>query len=299
MRIGLSTGYTETFWGDWFTAKQIGGSERIVVRLGEELARAGHSVTTRLPYEGDEFTRAGVRYAPLSAGRSTFDLIFAFDDFAVRDVGRTVLVACRSDPPRHTAFDEMIFLSQHHARLMGHPDRPSVGGGVDLADYGDKKRLPQRVICTSSPDRCPLASRIGADFDFRHSYRPVGGVGKELDRAALIDLQRTAMVHIYPLDPVRPSDFFSMSVLESLAAGTPVVVSDADSMPELWSDVTLMLSRPIRLAEWHEAVEWLLTDKRKWKRMSEAGKKKAADLTWEKQASRYLAIAMDRKAEAA
>lgn len=111
----------------------------------------------------------------------------------------------------------------------------------------------------------------------------------ELERAALVELQRTAQVLIYPLDPIRPSDFFSMAVLESMAAGTPVIVSDADSMPELWADAALVLPRPIRIGEWVVAVEEMFG---KFAHYSALGRKKAADLTWDKQAQRYLAIAL-------
>jgi hypothetical protein len=150
-------------------------------------------------------------------------LLFCADDFDRKDeADRTVLVACRSDPPPRTDFDEMVFLSRTHAELMGHPTRPFVGGGVDLADYrAPLPRVPRRVICTSSPDRCAQASAIGAAFDFVHTYRPVGGVGHEYTRDELVRIQQTAMVQIYPLDPRRPSDMYSMSVLEAMAAGTP------------------------------------------------------------------------------
>ena len=188
----------------------------------------------------------------------------------------------------------MIFLSAHHAALMGHPGAPFVGGGVELADYEDPcKRIRRRVICTSSADRCPAASAIGEGFDFVHTYRPVGGVGQELDRAALIRVQQSAMVHIYPLDPVRPSDFFSMAVLESHAAGTPVIASDADSMPEMWGDSAWIIPRPIRLAEWHEATAELLLNRPLWRKFSELGRRKAQNFTWDLQAARYLTIAME------
>lgn len=175
---------------------------------------------------------------------------------------------------------------------MGHPSRPYVGGGVDLADYASPlRRIPSRVICTSSPDRCPAASVIGSAFDFVHTYRPVGGVGHEYTREEIIDLQKTARVQIYPLDPRRPSDFFSMSVLEALAAGTPVVLSDADAMPELWGDAAIVLPRPIDLGSWYETTDRLLTDRALWKEMSERGRRKAEAFTWDRQALRLLALA--------
>jgi glycosyltransferase involved in cell wall biosynthesis len=79
-----------------------------------------------------------------------------------------------------------------------------------------------------------------------------------------------------------------MAVLEAMAAGTPVIVSDADAMKELWSDYALILPCPIRMSEWHMAVEDLLADPVRWAQMSERGLLKASDLTWDRQATRYL-----------
>lgn len=294
MRVGWESGYYEMYWGDWLTARQLGGSERIVVRVAEELAAQGHSVSVRLPYDTDERVRNGVRWRGLHSGAEQFDILFLADCFDRRDNGvRTCLVANRSDPPPHKDFDQRIYLSRTHAELMGDPSAPYVGGGVGLADYAvPKPRIPRRVICTSSPDRCPQASPIGRSFDFRHTYKPVGNVGHEYTREEVIDLQRTAQVHIYPLDPRRPSDFFSMSVLESLCAGTPVIVSDADSMRELWSDAALVLPRPIDLGEWYATVEQLLSRPKWWAKWSALGQAKAKEYEWPKQAQRYLALAL-------
>lgn len=296
MRIGWSTGYREGYWGHWpFEGAQMGGSERIVVEMSREFARQGHEVVVRLPYAlPAERLWEGVYWVGSEHSKFTADVLLCADDFARKDRGgRVVLVACRSDPPPSVDFDELVFLSRTHADLLGHAGRPYVGGGVDLRDYRNPlPRLPGRVISTSSPDRCPLASAIGASFDFVHTYRPVGGVGHEYDRADVLLLQRTAMAHIYPLDPLRPSDFFSMSVLESLAAGTPVIVSDADAMAELWADAAAVLARPIDLGTWTEVTERVLTDRDLWRALSARGKRKAREYTWEKQARRLLDIAV-------
>ncbi len=292
-KIGISTGYREIFWGDWFTATQLGGSENLALQLARQFALLGHDTTLRLPYDRDEFSWENVRVVGQSAVAQRYDYLFAFDDYAPADVGRTLLVACRSDPPVHTKFDEMVFLSAQMAAYLGHPGRPHIGGGVDLDAYAEERdRYPRRVICCSSPDRCPRAAVIGRDFDFVHSYKPVPGYDTvQLARNELVALQQTAQVMVYPLEPSRPSDFFSMSVLECLAAGTPVVVSDADSMAELWSDAAIVLPNPVRLSQWSKEVEWLLGDRVRWQHYSDLGRKKAADYTWTRQAARYLAIA--------
>lgn len=294
MNVGFSTGYLEGYWGEWPWTRMYGGSERICVEVATALADQGHHVTVRLPYQMRSRVWRRTRWIGLDSAPERYDVLFCLDDFQQRDRGdREALVACRSDPPVHTDFDQLIFLSRTHARLMGHDGRPSVGGGVSMADYRTPQtRLLRRVICTSSPDRCPAARTIGQTFDFVHSYKPVRGYDTvELDRAGLIDLQQTAKVLIYPLDPSRPSDFFSMAVLEAMAAGTPVVVSDADSMPELWADAALVLPRPIDYGMWYATVEDLLSDPIHWRIQSRLGKAKAADHDWSLVAPRYLEAA--------
>lgn len=297
LKIGWSSGYTEAYWGDWFAATQLGGSERIVVEVACAQAAAGHEVSVRLPYaQQGEVSRRGVRWIGLDAPSEQYDVLFCADDHARRDRGgQTILVCNRSDPPPTTDFDALCFLSQHHARFAGHAGSPSVGGGVDLADYLEEvPRLPNRVICTSSPDRCPRARQIGKGFDFQHAYKPVQGFQTTLyERSGLIHLQQSAQVLIYPLEPSRPSDFFSMAVLESMAAGTPVVVSDADSQPEMWSESAIVLPNPVRLSEWNMAVEELLVNRELWHKFQSLGRMRAADLTWTRQAERYLAVALE------
>ena len=296
MRIGLSCGWLENYWGDWFTAKQYGGSEHIAIELAAELAAQGHEVTVRFPYEHGEMVARGVRWIPLSAESQRYDLLFCFDDFARRDHGeRVALVACRSDPPPEQNFDQMIFLSRHHARLMGYPECPSVGGGLNLRDYRHAlRRAPGLVICTTSPDRCRAAFDIGACFcKFVFSYKPVPGLPptKPVTREELVRLQKRAQALIYPLDPRRPSDFFSMAVLESMAAGTPVIVSAADSMPDLWAEAALTIPLPVRISKWVETVEDLLARKTLWSRYSALGRALAQRYDWSAVARRYLAAA--------
>ena len=168
---------------------------------------------------------------------------------------------------------------------------------MNLKEYErNLKRTPGLVISTSSPDRCPAVFDIGSSFPgFVATYRPVPGMRPtvEMDRAAVVELQQRARAHVYPLDPRRPSDFFSMSVLESLAAGTPVIVSDADAMSELWGDCAVMLPRPIRLGQWVEAVDELLHNKVMWNRYSVLGKRRAAQYDWGSVARRYLQAALE------
>jgi len=179
MKIVVSTGYEElgNYWGSWFTAKQIGGSERIVLELSRELAALGHSVTLRLPYHSEPFGWSGVQVVGYDHGAIHADLAFCFDQYGrFDDAPNRVLVACRSDRPRHSDFSKLVFLSKTHARHCGFPDSPTVGGGVRLSDYKEvRRRQPGRVICTSSPDRCAAAFSIGAQFRIRLHLQACSG----------------------------------------------------------------------------------------------------------------------------
>lgn len=150
------------------------------------------------------------------------------------------------------------------------------------------RRVPRRVIYTSSPDRGGHhAEIVGRGFDFVATYRG----RNELGRRELRELQQTAMVQAHPCDPVRPSEFFCMSILEAMAAGTPCVVSDADCLPEVWGDTAVVLPRPVDYAEWSEVLEWLIDDEPEWRRMSEAGRRKAAGYDWPIVAAKYMEVA--------
>lgn len=291
MRVGFATGYHEAYWGDWFTARHLGGSERIVVEVAKALAVDGHEVFVRLPYPSAAVLRDGVAWVGRDYPVLDLDLAFHFDNHEERDhAALAALVVCRSDPPPRRDFDVRIYLSRHHARFCEDPDGLSVGGGVDLRDYSQAlPRIPRRVLCSASPDRVPLAGAIGQAFDFVHTYKPVPGYATtEVGREELVAHQKQARVAIFPYDPVRESDFFSMFCLESLAAGTPLVMSDGVSHVEWWGESATVLPRPIDVAGWYEAVQALMTDRGRWRHYSRLGRMRAADFDWPLVARRYM-----------
>ena len=292
MKIGFTTGYRENFWRWPWGGRMYGGSEHMVVELATTMAGQGHDVSVRLPYPlPQERIWRGVRWLGSESPSLTYERLFSFDDFDMRDWGqRVILVACRSDPPPTLRlFDRAIFLSKTHARLMGHPEALAIGGGVDTREYDQQlQRTPRLVIYTSSPDRGGAhAGVIGGEFNFVATYRGAN----ELERPALVDLQKRAKALIHPCDPLRPSEFFCMAVLEALAAGTPCVISDADALPELWGEVAIVLPRPIRYTQWLETVSGLITDKPRWEKISRASRDFAKRYDWRQVTRRYLEAA--------
>jgi len=61
---------------------------------------------------------------------------------------------------------------------------------------------------------------------------------------------------VYPCDPVQPTEGFSMTCLEGIAAGCQVITSNADALGELWTDApgTVVLPLPIEDGVWIETI---------------------------------------------
>ena len=82
---------------------------------------------------------------------------------------------------------------------------------------------------------------------------------------------------------------FGLPPLEAMACGTPVVVSDAASLPEVVGEAGLTVP-PEDVDRLAEALAQLVTDEQQRARLREAGLARAATFTWERAAERMLAV---------
>ena len=112
-------------------------------------------------------------------------------------------------------------------------------------------------------------------------------------------LQMESGAMVYPCDPVAPTEGFSISVLEGLSAGIPVVTTSADALFELWKDVTLQLHLPIQDSELVDAAVSVLTDDGLRKSMIEKGLERALDYSWDKIGDSWYNTALAMLAESA
>lgn len=177
-----------------------------------------------------------------------------------------------------------------------HSSSPDRGLHHLLAAWSEiKARLPQAELhifyemdrLFNLVDSIPDAATKPRIDSIRASLKEHEGNGVfirgPVNQWVLAQEQLSSALLCYPCDPVQPTEGFGITILEALAAGTPVVTSDADAFPELWTDLVEMIpqrhvSDPERLAD---AVAGVLLDPEKWRYLSEQGKKVSWDYTWD------------------
>lgn len=85
---------------------------------------------------------------------------------------------------------------------------------------------------------------------------------------------------------------FGLPALEAMSCGTPVVVADRASLPEVVGSAGLLVN-PDEPEEIAQALEQVLTDDSRRKYMREAGLKQVEAFTWRQTASQTLAVYKD------
>ena len=130
-----------------------------------------------------------------------------------------------------------------------------------------------RILVVASPDSA--ASFDGVEV----------AVLGHVDDAALQRLYRTARVLAYP----STYEGFGLPVLEAMVHGLPVVASDASGIPEAGGDAAIYVppSDPSALAA---ALLRALHDDAERARRIEAGRRRVAEMTWERTARETFAV---------
>lgn len=85
---------------------------------------------------------------------------------------------------------------------------------------------------------------------------------------------------------------FGLPVLEAMACGTPVVCSDASSLPEVAGDAALLIEAENKEA-FADAILSILNDEQTRRDLSDRGRTRAAEFTWEQTAQNTLRFYRD------
>lgn len=184
-----------------------GAARRVADLANARMASAYDTVVCTTAFARAEFDRIGasnVRQVPLGVDLATFSPARRDPELRAALIGRSdaLLVHCgRLSPEKH-------------------PER-SIDTLAALRDAGHDVRL---VVAGDGPRRAALQRRAAG--------LPVSFVGFVPDRARLAGLLASADVSLAP----GPHETFGLSALESLASGTPVVVSRSSALPEIVGD---------------------------------------------------------------
>ncbi len=82
---------------------------------------------------------------------------------------------------------------------------------------------------------------------------------------------------------------FGLPILESMAAGVPVITSNISSCPEVAGDAAILVN-PYKVDEISQAIIDILEDKKKAERMRRQGEARAAMFTWQRAATKVLQL---------
>lgn len=104
----------------------------------------------------------------------------------------------------------------------------------------------------------------------------------ENDKAALY---RAASLFAFP----STYEGFGLPPLEAMACGTPVIASNATSLPEVVADAAVLLP-PLRPDLWAEALEQVLLSQPRQAELRARGLRRAAEFSWRKTAERTIEV---------
>jgi glycosyltransferase involved in cell wall biosynthesis len=106
-----------------------------------------------------------------------------------------------------------------------------------------------------------------------------------LDDIALINEYNASKCLVFPSF----YEGFGLPPLEAMACGTPVIVSDLSSMPEVCSAAAIYVD-PYSIEDIKEKIQMLLEDKILQKKMISKGIEQVAQFTWEKAVQEYIKV---------
>ncbi len=117
------------------------------------------------------------------------------------------------------------------------------------------------------------------------------GLGNRIHFTGYVDEESLARLYSGALSLVYPSLYegFGLPLLEAMACGTPVICSNAASLPEVAGDAALLIN-PHNAEALTHAIDCVCEDDMLRTRMKERGLERAAHFSWEKTARQTLEV---------
>ena len=163
-----------------------------------------------------------------------------------------------------------------------------------LEAFRHLKNIPAGAKCTL----VLVGRRAWGAHDISDTIRTLG-LEKDVIVADYVSIQD--LVHFYNLADffVFPSLYegFGLPVLEAMACGTPVLCSNAASLPEVVGDAALLFD-PLNIGEMTESMKRMIEDDALKTRLRESGLRQAGKFSWDVVAARieeaYESVAAEK-----
>lgn len=247
------------------------------------------------PYRGDRLRRWFYRRSALTA-----DVIVTDSEFSRREIEAAYPVSSERicvvplgvgapfTAPRTAPSPVQTDALTHPPVILHVGDlhtRRNVGVLVEVLALLRKRegRLGKTELVLAGADRgagAQIQARAEA-LGIANAVRHVAAAGDH----AVLDWYSRASVLAYP----SLYEGFGLPALEAMAAGTPVVASNAASIPEVVGDAGLLVD-PTDVRAWYDALAEVLTSPDRAATMREAGRARAATFNWQKTAAGTLAV---------
>ncbi len=101
-------------------------------------------------------------------------------------------------------------------------------------------------------------------------------------------LYNAATVFVYP----SLFEGFGLPVLEAMACGTPVIVADTSSLPEVVGDAGVRVP-PLDVEAWADALAEMYEDAQRRREFGERARRRASAFSWERTAALTLNVYRD------
>ena len=243
------------------------------------------------PYRRDALRRAFYRRCALSATIVITDSAFSKSE---------IHAAYGIDPRRIVVVPLGVAASFGDGRTSDLPAAVSPPFVLHVGDLHERRNLPMAVAAVlETRRRVPALSSLslvlaGVDRGVAEALRlQAAGAGAPgavvvlgaVKEGALRALYRGALALVYP----SLYEGFGLPILEAMAAGTPVVASNAASMPEVVGDAGLLLD-PHRSTDWADAFAALALDETRRAELRARGRARAATFSWQATARQTLDV---------
>jgi glycosyltransferase involved in cell wall biosynthesis len=165
------------------------------------------------------------------------------------------------------------------------------GGHDPVKDLGTAIRATARLAAEGHDLKLVVTGEAGPSTGSLRRMAASAGLGDRLvlpgflARSDLVALYRGAAALIYP----SLNEGFGLPVVEAMACGTPVVAARAGALPEVGGDAC-RYGEPGDAASFAATVAEILTDDALARRLSEAGRVRAARFTWQAAARGTLQV---------